>query len=74
MAYGDVGANPYRAGDPASCPDRLPDASLDQIFRTARTRNGWTSSMISEALIREIYDTAKWGPTSSNYAPGASCS
>jgi len=50
--------------------DRLPDASLDQIFRTARTRNGWTPETISEALIREIYDTAKWGPTSSNCCPG----
>ncbi len=50
--------------------DRLPDASLDQIFRTARTRNGWTPEMVSEALIREIYDTAKWGPTSSNSCPG----
>jgi nitroreductase len=50
--------------------DRLPDVSLDQIFRTARTRNGWSPETMSEALIREIYDTAKWGPTSSNGCPG----
>ncbi|HRD29778.1 MAG TPA: malonic semialdehyde reductase [Caulobacter sp.] len=50
--------------------DRLPDASLDQVFRTARTRNGWTPDKVPEALIREIYDLAKMGPTSGNCLPG----
>ena len=31
--------------------DRLPDASLDQVFRTARTRNGWTAETITEAQV-----------------------
>lgn len=50
--------------------DRLSDACLDQVFRTARTRNGWTPETVSEALIREMYDLAKMGPTSGNCLPG----
>ena len=47
----------------------LPSESLDQVFRTARTRNGWTAEKISESVLREIYDLAKWGPTSANSSP-----
>lgn len=49
--------------------DRLADAPLDQLFRTARTRNGFLREDIPEALLREIYDIAKWGPTSANTSP-----
>lgn len=49
--------------------DRLPDPSLDQLFRTARTRNGWTPEKVSEALLREIYAMAALGPTASNAQP-----
>jgi nitroreductase len=51
-------------------PDRLSDPALDQLFRTARTRNGWRPEAVAEALIREIYDLTKLGPTSSNCCPG----
>jgi 3-hydroxypropanoate dehydrogenase len=50
--------------------DRLADPTLDQLFRTARTRNGWRPEAVAEALIREIYDLAKMGPTSGNCCPG----
>jgi 3-hydroxypropanoate dehydrogenase len=49
---------------------RLPDASLDQIFRTARTHNGWETEPLPESLLREVYELAKWGPTASNVGPG----
>lgn len=49
--------------------DRLPDPCLDQVFRTARTRNGWTPEAVSEALLREVYDMAALGPTASNAQP-----
>jgi 3-hydroxypropanoate dehydrogenase len=49
--------------------ERLADAPLDQLFRTARTRNGWAPKAIPETLLREIYDLAKWGPTSANASP-----
>jgi len=50
-------------------PRPLPDASLDQIFRTARTRRGWTDEDVPELLVRAVYDLHKWGPTSGNTCP-----
>lgn len=50
-------------------PTSLADASLDQLFREARTRNGWVEEALAETTIREIYDLAKFGPTSANISP-----
>ncbi len=47
----------------------LSDRSLDQIFRSARTFNGWADRPVEEATVREIYDLLKWGPTSANSSP-----
>ena len=47
----------------------LNDVSLDQIFRSARTFNGWTDRPVKDATVREIYDLMKWGPTSANSSP-----
>jgi 3-hydroxypropanoate dehydrogenase len=47
----------------------LPDHSLDQIFRSARTFNGWADRPVEDATVREIYDLMKWGPTSANCSP-----
>ena len=46
----------------------LPDASLDQIFRTARTHNELGGD-VSDDTLRQLYDLAKWGPTSANMTP-----
>ena len=43
--------------------------SLDQIFRSARTFNGWADRPVEDATVREIYDLMKWGPTSANCSP-----
>jgi len=43
--------------------------ALDQIFRSARTYQGWTDLPVEERVIREIYDLLKWGPTSANCSP-----
>jgi 3-hydroxypropanoate dehydrogenase len=48
---------------------RLEPQALDQLFRTARTHNAWRDKPISEALIHELYDLLKWGPTSANSCP-----
>lgn len=48
----------------------LADAALDQLFRTARTRRGWTDEETPEVLIRATYDLAKIAPTASNISPG----
>ncbi len=47
----------------------IDDKALDQLFRTARTRNGWSDRPVSEALLREVYDLAKFGPTAMNGSP-----
>lgn len=49
---------------------RFADAELDQLFRTARTRNAWRPEPVSEAVLRELYELLKWGPTSANLTPG----
>lgn len=46
------------------------DASgLDQIFRTARSYNGWQDADISDVTLDAIYQTAAFGPTSANCSP-----
>src|ERR1700675_4693331 len=47
----------------------LNDQSLDQIFRLARTFDGWADRPIEDKTVREIYDLIKWGPTSANCSP-----
>ena len=48
--------------------DTLPAASLDQLFRQARTYNRFGGE-VSDAKLRELYDLLKWGPTTSNSCP-----
>lgn len=50
-------------------PSPLPDRSLDQLFRAARTYNAFESGEIGRATIEALYDLAKWGPTASNCNP-----
>jgi 3-hydroxypropanoate dehydrogenase len=47
----------------------LDDSALDKLFRTARTQNAWTAKPISDDTLREIYELAKFGPTSANSSP-----
>jgi 3-hydroxypropanoate dehydrogenase len=49
--------------------NQLDAQALDQVFRLARSRNGWTERTVSEAQIRELYDLVKLGPTSANSCP-----
>ncbi|MXO73659.1 malonic semialdehyde reductase [Altererythrobacter aerius] len=47
----------------------LPDASLDQIFRKARSYNGWLDRPVSDDQLRAIWDLVRMGPTSANMLP-----
>jgi 3-hydroxypropanoate dehydrogenase len=47
----------------------LPALCLDQLFREARTFNGWTDRDVGEGLIAELYELLKLGPTSANSCP-----
>jgi len=48
---------------------KLDDRALDRLFRTARTRNGWTGQPVTEQQVRELYDLMELGPTSANCCP-----
>lgn len=39
------------------------------LFRDARTFNNWQDRPVPEALLREVYELAKLGPTSANCSP-----
>ena len=45
------------------------DESLDLMYRQARTHTVWLDQPVDEALLRQVYDLAKMGPTSANMCP-----
>ncbi|WP_164117709.1 malonic semialdehyde reductase [Sphingorhabdus sp. Alg239-R122] len=47
----------------------ISDAALDQIFRKARTYNGYHDKPVSKQQLRDIWDLMKMGPTSANMLP-----
>jgi 3-hydroxypropanoate dehydrogenase len=47
----------------------LDDAALDQIFRTARTYNGYLDQPVTTDQLHAIWELMKWGPTSANQLP-----
>lgn len=48
----------------------LDSAALALLFTEARTHNGWTSEPVSDALLQQVYELARTGPTSANCSPG----
>jgi 3-hydroxypropanoate dehydrogenase len=42
---------------------------LDLIFRNARTYSAWLDKSVEDALLRQVYDLARMGPTSANMSP-----
>ncbi len=47
----------------------LPDSCLNQLFREARTYNGWTADTVDDKLLGQLYELLKFGPTSANSCP-----
>lgn len=47
----------------------LSDAALDQLFRTARTYNGYLDQPVSTEQLHAIWDLLKMAPTSANQLP-----
>jgi 3-hydroxypropanoate dehydrogenase len=45
------------------------DEAWNLIFREARTHNVWLDQPVDDALLRQVYDLAKLGPTSANMSP-----
>jgi 3-hydroxypropanoate dehydrogenase len=49
--------------------ERLDDASLDLIFREARTLTRWTGRDVTDDTLRAVWSLARMGPTSANCSP-----
>jgi 3-hydroxypropanoate dehydrogenase len=49
--------------------EKTSQESIEQLFTRARTHNGWLAKDVPDALLHQIYDIAKWGPTSTNSNP-----
>lgn len=47
----------------------LDAATLDQLFRTARTANAFADTPVAEDTLRQLYDLLKYGPTAANTTP-----
>ncbi len=47
----------------------LNDSALASIFTQAHTHNVWQERAVSDELLKQAYDLAKFGPTSANCSP-----
>jgi 3-hydroxypropanoate dehydrogenase len=41
----------------------------DLVFRIARSHSNWLDKPVDDALLRQVYDLTKMGPTSANMCP-----
>ncbi len=49
--------------------DRTDRATLDRLFLTARSHNGWLDRPVIDDQLERLYDIARMGPTSMNCSP-----
>ena len=49
--------------------ERVDERALDVLFREARSYYSWQDKPVSDATLRELYETCKWGPTAANSNP-----
>ncbi len=47
----------------------LTDAALDQLFRSARSYNGYLDTPVSQSQLEAVWEVMKFGPTSANCLP-----
>jgi 3-hydroxypropanoate dehydrogenase len=45
------------------------EGAMEQVFTHARTHTVWLPEPVSDDLLRQVYELAKWGPTSANCSP-----
>lgn len=45
------------------------DNLINQIFRNARSQNGWRDTPVGDDQLLALYELMKWGPTSMNCSP-----
>src|SRR5215469_13027311 len=49
---------------------RVSEEALNQVFREARTHLVWRPEPVPVELLKQVYDLARFGPTSANSSPG----
>jgi 3-hydroxypropanoate dehydrogenase len=49
--------------------DVVSSADLDILYRNARTHSAWLDRPVDDALLQQVYDLARMGPTSANMCP-----
>jgi len=53
----------------APSPAKIADLPLNQLFHQARTHSAWLPRRVPVETLREVYELARWGPTSANSSP-----
>jgi 3-hydroxypropanoate dehydrogenase len=53
----------------AAQPATIANDALNQLFRQARTHSAWLPRRVPVEVLREVYELARWGPTSANSTP-----
>ncbi len=53
----------------AAQPAKIANDTLNQLFRQARTHSAWLPERVPVEVLREVYELARWGPTSANSTP-----
>src|ERR1035437_4587423 len=53
----------------AAQPAKFANDTLNQLFRQARTHSAWLPKRVPAEVLREVYELARWGPTSANSTP-----
>ena len=66
---GSAGIHPAYFQGRIDMSDVLSSEDLDLIFREARTHSVWLDKPVEDALLEQVYDLAKMGPTSANMCP-----
>ncbi len=49
--------------------DLLSQQALDTLFLQARSHNDWQDKPVDDALLRQVWDLTRMGPTSANCSP-----
>jgi len=58
------------AGTGGAASGYLDEASLDLLFRAARSTHAFSDRPVTDETLRALYDLLKWGPTAFNAQPG----
>jgi 3-hydroxypropanoate dehydrogenase len=59
----------YRIAGGLNMKNPLAKDATGQLFSEARTHHHWLNKPVSDETLREIFELAKWGPTSANCLP-----